>query len=574
MLHVLLLGLLVVQASPTAPPTPPVLSVPSASPSPAPEPEATAQPEPVLTPTPSPVPSGPRLTVSSNAVDLNPAQQRTISVSGASAPLTATLDGKLVTVTVDPSASSVTVAATQATGSDVLHLTDANGARADIAIRVAFNAGTIVPQTTLKVTGNPIDPGWLLRQVTSWVQRITLAQPGTQTTFGSVAAPDVAPAPGAQTQVTVPVTISSNGNFFDQSGTTVVDVQNVALDPFKPALLFYDDDPEHVARDGVLFRQNAIAGQPVRLYYYHDDAADPRRVVVLLSSASQDPTSVQVIDASAGPNADVMQVGHAVSRDFLLTKSRGQGLVIDLPQDAPFVLHDVAMTSRQGVAGNLDVRVLDGGPVAITVLAVSPGVDPRSLADGALLPDDGHHRTGVFRLAGFGSDALSYAAGGPDAKVVIGDREPTPPSSDPSAPGHDYGDYGVLHDVTLSLSNPGDTPVTAYLYFRPIAGIARATFLVDGSLVQLGCVRLPVPYQISAFSLAPHQTSQATVQTMTDGGSFYPVEIGVTSTPPAPVAPPITAADGCFPKPLASPQPAGPVPPPMRSASDQRALQT
>ncbi|HEY1866729.1 MAG TPA: hypothetical protein VGG70_00440, partial [Candidatus Cybelea sp.] len=61
------------------------------------------------------------------------------------------------------------------------------------------------------------------------------------------------------------------------------------------------------------------------------------------------------------------------------------------------------------------------------------GVDPRSLLSGPVLPGDGHHRTGIFKIAGFGSDALSYTAGGPDATLVIGDTDPTPPSVDPAA---------------------------------------------------------------------------------------------------------------------------------------------
>jgi hypothetical protein len=547
--NVLILGVVALQGTPLPSP-PPATSLP-------------ATPAPVSSPlpgvTPSASPSGP-LVVSTNAVDLNPAAQRVISVSGAAPPLTATLEQKLVGVTVDPNATTVAITANQATGNDVLHLVDANGASADVAIRVAFNAGTIVGQTSLKVTGNPADPGWLLRAVTASVARLTQALPGAQTTIGSVPAPAEPLAPGSQIQFAVPVQISSpDGRYFDQSGSTLVTVQNVPADPFVPALLFYDDDPEHITQDGVLFRGTVTAAQPTGLYYYHDNASDPRRIVVALAADSQDPTSVQLIDASAGPNIDVMQVGHAVSRDFLLRKPRGEGTIVDLSQDRPAIVHDVTMSARQGVAGKIDLRVLAGGPIAVTVMAVSPGIDPRTLIGGPVLPGDGHDRTGVFRLSGFGADALAYAAGSADAKLVIGDREPTPPSADPNARGHDYGDYGVMHTIDIDLSNPADAPTTAYLYFRPIAGIARSSFLVDGNLIELGCVRQPVPYQISAFTLAPRQTSRAVVQTMTDGGSFYPVEIGVTGTPPQPSAPPINAADGCFPKPV--PVPESPAPP-------------
>jgi hypothetical protein len=526
LLHAIVAGILVAQATPA----------PSASP-PSPAPSASA------------APGSASLSVSSNAVNLNPAGERIVTVTGASPPLTATLDQKLVRVTVDPSGASVTIDANQATGSDVLHLVDANGARADIGIRVAFNAGTIVPQTTLKITGNPAEPDWVARQVAAWVAHLTQVLPPSQATIGSVAPPPAPLTPGTQTQFVVPVQITSDGRYFDQTGSTTVNVQDVVADPIVPALLLYDDDPEHVGADGVVFRATVTAAEPATLYYYHDNMADPRRIVVMLSSASPDPTSVQLVDASAGPNVDVMQVGHAVSREFLLRKPRGEGTIVDLSQDVPFTLHDVAMTARQGVAGNIDVRVLSGGPVTVTVLAASPGVDVRSLLDQPPLPDDGHHRTGVFRVTGFGADSLTYAAGGGDAKVVIGDREPTPPSIDPNAQGRDYGDYGVSHGISMNLSNPTAALATAYVYFRPIAGIARGSFLFDGNLVELGCVREPVPYQIAAFNLAPQQTLHTTLQTMTDGGSFYPVEIGITAAPPAATTPAINAPDGCFPKP-------------------------
>lgn len=560
MLHALVFS---VVARVTPPPTPPPLgpiATPSAEPLATPSAEPTATPSAgPLGPSPSPTPSGPQLTLSTTNLELNPAQQQTILVSGASPPLQATLDAKLVTVSVSDDATRVTITATQKTGSDTLHLVDANGAQANLPIRVAFNAGTIPATATLQVTGSPADGNWLLAQVEGLVRRLTLALPGAVTTFGQPVPPAPTPLPpGANMQVTIPVTIAGNGQYFDQSGSTVVTVQNVPADPFKPALLFYDDDPEHVTSDGVLYRGAFSLTQPARLYYYHDDRGAPRRLVVLLSTTGT-PASVQVIAAAAGPNEDVMSVGSAVTRKFLTVKPVGEGTIAEVRPDVPYVLADVPMAPLQGVAGNLDLRVLSGGPVVVTVLAVAPGLSPLAMLDDPPLPGDGHHRTGTFALGGFGDATLTYAAGGPDASLTLGDRDPSVPNVNPTAPGHDYGDYGVLHDVTLNLSNPTAASAQAYLYLKPLAGPVRGSFLVNGQLVVLGCVRAPFPYLIAPFTLAPGATSVATVQTMTDGGSFFPVDMGVTGSPPVPVAPPIGAPDGCFPK----RQNVGPTPSPL-----------
>ncbi|MBV8345102.1 MAG: hypothetical protein JO190_08960, partial [Candidatus Eremiobacteraeota bacterium] len=242
----------------------------------------------------------PALGVSTTDVNLNPAQQQVVTVTGVAPPLQVTLDQRIVNVSLSPDASTVTITATQATGTDTLHLADANGAQATISIRVAFNAGTIVPQTTLSVTGNPLDPDWLAAQVTRWVTRITQAQPGARVTVGT---PNPDPAmlqPGESAQLTVPVRVSGNGEYFDQTGSTLVTVQNVAAPPIQPGVLFYDDDPEHVSQDGVLFR-GSVSTTPTRLYYYHDDVGDPRRLLVILSGDAADPASVQLVEASAGP---------------------------------------------------------------------------------------------------------------------------------------------------------------------------------------------------------------------------------------------------------------------------------
>lgn len=484
------------------------------------------------------------LAVTPAAVALNPAQQATLAVAGASGPVTATLDRNLVSVTTLPDGRHLVVTATQATGSDVLHVADAAGDTANVPVRVAFNAGTIVPQLAVTVTGNPVDPLWLQRTVRDAVGAATATLPGAQ---ASMAVPVPAPPPpGESESVAVPVQIAGNGAYFDVNGVTNVTVTDRALPAAPAQLLFYDDDPESVDGYGTLYTGSVSAGTPVRLYTYHDDAGGPARIAVVLSAAV--PSQVQAIDAPAGPNVDVMSVGHAVGVEYLSEAPIGEGVVLSLDAQAPDVLHEPILTNGELVAEALYLRVLSGGPVSVTVLSLAPQADPGTALHDALLAGDGHERTGVFSLLGYPTLQATYVAGGPNASVTYGDRATAPPNVRPQSPGRDDGDYGVVHRIILTLTNPGDAATNAYLYERPEAGPVRSTFLVDGSLVQLGCARLSVPYQIQAYALAPHATYQVSLETMTDGGSNYPLEVGITGTPPVPQTPAVDAPDGCFPR--------------------------
>jgi hypothetical protein len=131
------------------------------------------------------------------------------------------------------------------------------------------------------------------------------------------------------------------------------------------------------------------------------------------------------------------------------------------------------------------------------------------------------------------------------------------PVNDPVPAGHDYGDYGVLHSLDFEINNPLDQPQTLYLYERPMGGAVRSSFLVNGTLVQLGCARASERYQIGdPITVEPHALLRVPVQTMTDGGSNYPLEVGISAAPPFPTVPAINAPNGCFPK-IPVPQPTG-----------------
>lgn len=484
---------------------------------------------------------------------------QTVTISGANGALTATVQNNSVTATIDQQQAAIALAAppNAAYGDDVLHVSDAAGDTVDVPIRIAPPAATIAPATTLTVTGTPAGADFLAKNIASVAKASVQTFPGLQPVLGAIV-PAVAPlSPGASAQYSVPVTVAGNGTYVDVSATVTVTVQNQIVDAFVPQLLFYDDDPETVTTVGPLYRGSVTAQSPVRLYYYHDADASPHRVAIVLQSNSEDPTQVQIVGSAGGPNVDVMSVGHSASRDFLLNENLDQGTIVNVPQDGPLVVLDTTLSGGQGIAGVADLRVMQGGPVTVTVVSVPLDATPATIqatAQQPILPGDGHHRTGIFTLAGFGNAAQTYTVGGADAQVQYGIRGPDAAPGSPAA-GRDAGDYGVVQNVAFTLVNPTAAPATVYLYEKPLGGPVRSTFIVDGTTIEASCARLSQAYLVAApgqsggYLLAPGQTYRLNVQTMTDGGSNYPLEIGITATPPSPLPASISGPDGCFPKP-------------------------
>ena len=409
-------------------------------------------------------------------------------------------------------------------------------------------AGVVPATVTLDVTGAPVtDAAFLEAQIRDAIDRRVrpTLQPGASIAYGPYVPWPLLPiAVGERASAYVTVTVSG-GATTPVSSVVTVNITNVALPPAPPHVLFLSDDPEYLRTEGLVLRGDVTPARPARLYYYHSDIGVPRDLDVVLTASAA--ARVQVVQSGAGPDLDVMSVGHAVTRDYLRFAHAGEGFVADVVPGRPFVLHHALLLQGEVVAGAVDLHVLSGSGVAVSVVASAAGGRPDVYVAGPRIAYDGHRRHGAFDLTAVATLSAAYTAGGPPAAVQYGTRAPSPRNLDPADDGHDYGDYGVVHRITFLLSNPNDAPQVVYVYEKPLGGPVRSTFLIEGQMKELGCVRLQQPYWVSTYQLPPHSQGVSTTVTMTDGGSFYPLELGVMDTPPAPYTPPVGAPDGCSP---------------------------
>jgi hypothetical protein len=414
-------------------------------------------------------------------------------------------------------------------------------------------AGAIPAQLAMSVTGTPLAANVLyakIRHALDVAIRPTL-RPGSTITYGTVVPWPLAPlAAGTSAAANVSVTIAGDATSAPVAGVTTVAVYNIAYTPAPPVVLYLDDDPEYLQSEGLVFQGAVTPAQPARLYYYHSVIGVPRDVDVVVTATV--PSRIHIVSSAAGPDLDVMSVGHSVSRDILSYLQNDEGTIVDVVPGKPYVIHHALVLQGELVAGTVDVQAISG-EVNLDVVASAAGASPLAYLAGPRVPYDGHNRHGAFDLATARDLHATYTIGGPDAVVRYGDRGTAPTNRDATDRGRDLGDYGVLHKITFTLANPTDTPHTVYLYQKPLGGPVRSTFIVDGSVKELGCTRVAAPYLVTSYQLAPGSTGASTTLTMTDGGSFYPIEYGVTETPPTPNTPPLGAPDGC--SPIATPTP-------------------
>ncbi len=407
-------------------------------------------------------------------------------------------------------------------------------------------AGVIPPTLGLSVTGSPADGEFLYTQICNALDREIrpTLHPGASIHFGSVVPWPLLPvAPGTRAALTIGVTLDGGNNSETVDGFTQVVIANEALAPATPSVLFLSDDPEYLRSEGLVFRGRVDAGRAVRLYYYHSDIGLPRDVDVVLTTAV--PSRLAITQAAAGPDLDAMSVGHAVSKDLPLFEQQNESVIVDLTPGVPFVVRHDLIFQDEVVAGAVDLHPLSGGPVKVSVIASPAGGHPETYLDGPRVAYDGHNRHGIFALDGYGDIATTFTAGGPDVAVKYG--QASPPNVDPADAGRDFGEYGVVHQITFKLVNPTDGPRLVYLYEKPLGGSVRSTFFVDGQLKEVGCARVEQPYWFMTYRMPPHSVSASTTKTMTDGGSSYPLEFGTTENRPAVYTPPLDASDGCSP---------------------------
>ncbi|HEX3672482.1 MAG TPA: pilus assembly protein N-terminal domain-containing protein [Candidatus Cybelea sp.] len=496
---------------------------PSVSPgAPAPSPSATpsaAAPSQSLTPSPSA--TQPPIVVTPDNATVAVGHPFDLAVGSAISPLTVTVaDPAIAGVYVDQGTQHVTIVG-KAIGTTTITIVDVRGIRRDVPVRVAFYAGSVADRISVRITGDPASPDFVREQVAHAVRDAAQARPDAQVV---VTADDV-PVHRALQQddvasFDVPVLIQGVGEL-EVDGSTHVDVQNVAVPRISPDSLMVSDYPERLTENGTLFTADLRYEQPSRfLYFHYNPPGQPnRRIVLRAENLSREPSIVQFISGRGGPSGNEMDVGHTATKRFLVNVIQNQGQLLTLAGNSTTDVVTQDLPPGNVVCNLLQLRVLSGGNVHLTLVAQSDDAKADAAA-GELLESVHKHARGIYPIAEF-HFATRWNVNDEYLELPIG-QLPLPNDLQGQALA---GDYGVLQSFVVNVENPMGSPQAIAIYENPRGGRSTGTYLIDGVLVQSHQVPPYSRYKVRQYIVPGHGFVRITIVTMPEAGSSLPVRL-------------------------------------------------
>ncbi|HLW58444.1 MAG TPA: hypothetical protein VKV57_00805 [bacterium] len=285
--------------------------------------------------------------------------------------------------------------------------------------------------------------------------------------------------------------------------------------------LLVSDSPETVSDDGILDAGTLGASQTARILYHHQNGRTDRNMWLILTLVNPTPSPVRllIVGATGGPHPDELRAGHTAARGFLEQYWARAGVFLQLPPNGIIPLLATRVPPNDVASGLAQIAVLEGSGVEVQLAAQFPrrGEPP---VFSRILPLDTQHQRGVVGPPVV-ARSFSYAVGGPEPMMWVGANEDLLRDEVSGEPLH--GNYGVIYTFDVQLTNPTAHPTTVALAIHANSGLAGATLLVNGALLDIPSVGPGPPRTVTTVHLPPTANGHLRISTMSEGGANYPV---------------------------------------------------
>ena len=414
-------------------------------------------------------------------------------------------------------------------GTTTITVTSEAGLSAKLAVSVQIVAGKIYSNAEAVISGDPASADFVAQEAAHAALLVSYPESGARVVADPSAVRDARPLASDDTQ-TVHVAVSITGpGYLPAHQTVTVRVINSAQPRVKPQYVLVSDFPETLTENGTLFYADVNFDSPARLLYYHYEPPHSitRRLLVKVQNNGPNASTLQIIAGLAGPNSNVLQVGHESTRRFLAHEAANEGAIFEVPPGATINLIDQLLPADNLVSGLMQIRIVAGDGVRVALVAQDETASTVEPISDTLLQSAVRHSRGVYQVPDFVYDEY-YAVGDQPATLTIG-KLPLPNLVQGEVLG---GDYGVKQSANITLLNPTAHAASVGMWFEPRGGRATGTFLIDGQMLQLHGVNPAKPELVRTFAVPANGYRAVSMVTMPEGGSSYPVKVSFSSQPP------------------------------------------
>ncbi len=316
--------------------------------------------------------------------------------------------------------------------------------------------------------------------------------------------------------------VISSPDHLRRAQTVTVTPTLVSRPDVTPDCVLVSNEPEKVTEPQTLLRQMLLGARSCRLLWHHVNAAhSPLTFIVRVVNLGEEPASVYIVGAQAGPSHDEIYTGHLAMYHFWRTLLGSIGYIATVPPGTVWEAYRCSAHPSRIVSGVSEFANLGSQPLLIEMLAIS-APDPLPLV--TIDPDADHLRKlSDFEYPGSKSAELVHEIGGAWGFFHVGKR--TPDADMVQLAGH----YGVMYDVAAQVVNRSQQQARFEIAVIASGGAGRGLYLIDGQLVDTGPMRPLQEGVIFRGWVGAGATKSIPIQTIPQSGSNYPVTLVLRS---------------------------------------------
>ncbi len=388
-----------------------------------------------------------------------------------------------------------------------------------VPVRAAKYAGRLTGSVAAAVSGTPATGEVVYQAVRAAVASSLTLEPGAWASINPWVEEPRGLVPGSS--AAVPVRVSAAGpDYLPYRVRRVVTVWNegVGADPVE--VLMVSNSPERLLSHGLWFEGSLRESRSARLLYHHvNGMSSTADLLVEVVNLGDRPGRVHAIVGKGGPSKDESWAGHKATLAFMRNRLNKAGWMIPIPPGAAAPVLVQRVTAGATASGVLELRALTAGDFRVRChLAPSRSSWlPYPVRSYRPSPALGRWHFPLPRK----EIEAKYELGRDWVFVTIGDQA----LSGVTAEDRLAGNYGVVYDIKLEVSNPTNESSYVEVLLEPGGGPARGTVVVDGRLVEVSLLKRDSEALVARYSLAPGEARTLAIQTMPQSGSNYPVRL-------------------------------------------------